>query len=254
MAKAPSFRCRGTARPGSRSGWTLDSFFPPNGPARYEYRLRCELEAGANLKNLKIVNDLQMAPLALPAVADGMNNFVYSDQSPGEKVVRITHDWAERENTTKPGTSAFPLFPPNGGFSEGTNIIFRWKSPPTPGANSPIIDYQFELSDRPDMLWPLSPNFYKLVSKTADQPKPQYTLPESGLLNPGQTYYWRVKAKNEMGAWGSWSDVWSFAPRAIATPSNLALAVDSEHGLGTFLLAAQPNGGRNPCILPHLWE
>src|ERR1022692_1001297 len=29
----------------------LDQFFPPDGPARYEYRLRCELEAGARLKH-----------------------------------------------------------------------------------------------------------------------------------------------------------------------------------------------------------
>src|SRR5262249_7935908 len=74
----------------------LDRLFPPDGPARYEYRLRCELPAGARLKRLGIVNDLQMAPLALPAMAVGENHFVYTDQSPGARRVRITHRWVER--------------------------------------------------------------------------------------------------------------------------------------------------------------
>ena len=226
-------------------GADLDSLFPSNGPARYEYRLRCELAPGAHLKSLRIVNDIQMAPLALPSVADGTNNFVYSDQSPGEKLVRITHDWAEREKATTPRMSNAPLFPPNGGFSESTNIVFRWKAPPTPGTESSVIDYQFELSDRADMLWPLSPNFYKLISKTADKGKPQFTLPEGGLLSPGQTYYWRVKAKNEIGAWGAWSDVWSFTLRGTAAPTNLALAVDSERATG--ILRWQPSqAGEKP--------
>jgi hypothetical protein len=166
-------------------------------------------------------------------------SFIYSDQSPGEKRVRITHDWAERENAATPGTPAGPVFPPHRGFSDGTNIVFRWNAPTTAAAQSPILDYQFELSDRPDMLWPLSPNFYKLISKTADRGKPQYTLPEGGLLSPGQTYYWRVKAKYETGVWGAWSDVWSFTPRGIASPINLVLAADSERATG--MLRWQPN-------------
>ena len=40
-----------------------------------------------------------------------------------------------------------------------------------------IADYHFELSDRPDMSWPLSTNFSKLISKTADRGQAQYTLP-----------------------------------------------------------------------------
>src|SRR5205823_14342539 len=55
---------------------SLDKFFPPAGPARYEYRLRCELDTGARLKRLGIVNDIQMAPLPLPAMSVGDNPFV----------------------------------------------------------------------------------------------------------------------------------------------------------------------------------
>jgi hypothetical protein len=73
------------------AGTNLDTFFPPNGPAHYEFRLRCELDAGARLKRLGIVNDLQMAPLALPAMSVGENKFVYTDQTPAERKIKITH-------------------------------------------------------------------------------------------------------------------------------------------------------------------
>src|SRR5439155_1089783 len=78
------------------AGPDLDAFFPPNGPARYEYRLRCELGPGTRLQRLRIVNDLQMAPLALPAMSVGENHFTYTDQSTTGRKVRITHEWVER--------------------------------------------------------------------------------------------------------------------------------------------------------------
>src|SRR5262249_51188861 len=154
-------------------GSDLDKFFPPGGPARYEYRLRCELGAGARLKRLGIVNDLQMAPLALPGMSVGDNQFVYTDQSPGARQVRITHDWVERSASQPPDAPPAPTFPTDRGEAEGTQIVFRW---PAPKHADGSADYHFELSDRQDMRWPLSPNFYKLISKTADRGKSQYTL------------------------------------------------------------------------------
>src|SRR5262249_8528145 len=60
-------------------GESLDFLFqfPHKGDARYDYRLKCELPSGARLKSLAIVNDLQMAPLALPAMVVGENRFTY---------------------------------------------------------------------------------------------------------------------------------------------------------------------------------
>ena len=99
----------------TEAGTDLDKFFPPGGPARYEYRLRCELGAGARLKRLGIVNDIQMAPLALPAMSIGENKFVYTDQSPGGRKVRITHDWVERSASRPPEAPSAPAFPTDGG-------------------------------------------------------------------------------------------------------------------------------------------
>src|SRR5262249_39611707 len=131
------------------AGQDLDKFFPPAGPARYGYRLRCELGAGARLKHLGIVNDIQKAPLAPPAMSVGDNKFVYTDQSPGERQVRITHDWVERSTCRPPAAPAAPTFPPDNGESEGTQIVFLWTAPKN--TDGDIADYRFELSDRPDM-------------------------------------------------------------------------------------------------------
>ncbi len=230
------------------AGPDLDRFFPPEGPARYEYRLRCELPAGARLTSLAIVNDLQMAPLALPAMSVGENRFLYTDQSPAGRKVRITHEWVERSASRPPAAPPAPLFPTDGGEAEGTDFAFCWTPPEDPDGD-PIRDYQFELSDRPDMLWPLSTNFYKLISKTADRGQARYTLPHTGLLTPNRKYYWRVRARDRvppegrvMGVWGPWSATWSFTPRAPSPPVDVTLTVDPRRGTGILRWKPNPAG------------
>jgi hypothetical protein len=235
------------------AGPDLDKFFPPAGPARYEYRLRCELDAGAHLRRLGIVNDIQMAPLALPAMSVGDNRFIYTDQSPGARQVHITHDWVERSVSGPPEAPPAPAFPPDQGEAEGTRLVFRWPAPSPltplpegegPGVRGGIADYHFELSDRHDMSWPLSPTFYKLISKTADRGRSQYTLPHGGLLAVDRKYYWHVRAKNEQGVWGPWSATWSFTPRGPASPTDVTLAIDRDRGTGVLRWKSNPAGRR----------
>ncbi len=226
------------------AGPDLGKFFPSKGPARYEYRLRCELGADAHLKRLGIVNDLQMAPLALPAMSVGENKFVYTDQSPGGRKVRITHHWVERSASRPPEPPPAPAFPPDGGEAEGTDLVFRWLPARVPDGDR-IADYHFELSERPDMKWPLSTNFYKLISNTPDRGKNQYTLPQVGLLASDQKYYWRVRAKDEKGVWGLWSSTWSFTSRGPSSPIDVTLAFDPDRSVG--ILRWKPNPvGRKP--------
>jgi hypothetical protein len=95
------------------------------------------------------------------------------------------------------------------------------------------------------MAWPLSTNFYKLVSKTADRGKAQYSVPHDGLLAVDRQYYWRVRAKNAKGVWGPWSATWSFTSRGPASPIDVTLVVDKDRGTG--LLRWKPNTiGRKP--------
>jgi hypothetical protein len=223
------------------AGPDIDKFFPPADRARYEYRLCCNLGPGARLKRLGIVNDIQMAPLVLPAMSVGDNQFVYTDQTPGERQVRITHDWVERSASRPPPAPAAPVFPPDNGEAEGKQLVFRWLAPKS-ADKAGIADYHFELSDRPDMSWPLSPNFYKLISKTADRGKAQYTLPHGGLLAVDRKYYWRVRAKNEQGVWGPWSVAWTFTQRGAVPPTDVTLAVDRDRGVGVLRWKPNPMG------------
>jgi hypothetical protein len=62
--------------------------------------------------------------------------------------------------------------------------MFQWKAATDPDDDA-ITDHHFQLSDRPDMRWPLSPNFDKYISKTPDKGKTFYTLPRPGLLLHG---------------------------------------------------------------------
>lgn len=221
----------------------LDSLFPPAETARYQYYLRCQLSGDARIKRLGIVNDLQMTPLLMPGMVVGENNFVYTDQSAGRRKVHITHEWIERSVSAPPNPPPAPVFPDDGGETDGTDITFQWSSPADPDGDE-IADYHFELSDRPDIKWPLSTNFAKLISNTADRGEAQYTLPYDGLLTPDRKYYWRVRAKNTAGVWGQWSNTWSFTPRGPAVPVDVAMEYDPDRGIGILRWRPNPVGRR----------
>jgi hypothetical protein len=221
----------------------LDYQFPSEWGPWYEYRLRCRLEGEARLKSLRIVSDLQMAPLALPGMRVGSNDFVYTDESPAGRKVRITHEWVERSTTRPPQAPAQAVFPADGGESDGSGFAFRWAAAEDPDGDG-IADYHFELSERPDMRWPLSPNFAKLISLTADKGRAQYTLPFAGLLAPDTRYYWHVRAMDSNGVWGPWSDVWSFTSRCVACPVDVALDFDDQANVGVLRWKPNPEGRR----------
>ncbi len=139
----------------------------------------------------------------------------------------------------------------------GTDVIFQWSEPDDPDGDS-IADYQFELSARADMKWPLSMSFYKLISRTADAKKEkdkaagkeivivkaQYTLPEAGLLSPDCRYYWHVRAQDDKGLWGPWSETWSFTPRGPSYPLDVRVDYDPAKGTGTLRWKVNPVGNR----------
>ncbi len=234
---------------------SLDKCFSIVGPALYEYQLKCELNGSARLRRLAIINDLQMAPMALPEMVVGENAFIYSDQSTGDRKVRVTHEWVERSASQPPPAPPAQIYPPEDGEANGTDIVFQWTAAHDPDGDA-IGDYHFELSSRADMRWPLSMCFYKLISRTADvikdkgksggkekiTVKAQYTLSQPGLLTPDRRYYWRVRAMDEKGLWGPWSKTWSFTPRGPAYPLNVTLDFDPAKGTGLLRWTANPTG------------
>jgi len=207
----------------------LDDFFPRTGPARYHYLLRFELinpgrEPDVCLKRFYLQATLQMARLAMPGVSLGDNQFVYTDQSAPERKVKITHSWSECDAPVVPAAPAQALDPVDGGHANGTRITFRWQ-PSASGA--PAADYEFQLSEYPDVRYVLSSNFEKLISRTENRGTSSFQLPDVGLLNPDQAYYWRVRARSEEGVWGPWSKVYSFTAQAPAVPVNVSAKFDA---------------------------
>ncbi len=213
----------------------------------YEYWLRCTLTGRASLSAVKIANDIQMAPLAMPSMTVGDNHFTYLEHTDGKtganavRHLRITHTWIERSQTRPPGTPETPVYPAHGGASNGTDVVFQWNAATDPEGDA-ITDYHFQLSDRPDMRWPLSPNFDQYISRTPDQGKTCYALPRPGLLTPGRTYYWHVKAKDSHGVWGPWSGTWSFTAQGPAYPLDVAIKHNPDTGTGTLTWSANPVG------------
>jgi hypothetical protein len=213
------------------------------------------LEGPSRLRRLAIINDVQMAPLALPEMVIGENVFTYCDQSAGDRRVRITHNWVERSTSRPPTAPVDAVWPPDCGEANGTDVVFQWTASRDPDGDA-IADYQFELSARADMKWPLSMSFYKLISRTADAikekdkttgkeritVKAQYTLPQPGLLTPDRTYYWHVRSQDDKGVWGSWSKTWSFTARGPSYPLDVTVEYDQVRGMGTLRWKANAVG------------
>ena len=212
-----------------------------------EYWIKCTLTGTASLSGVNIKNDIQMAPLALPSMTVGNNRFTYLEHpdnrsgASAARHVRITHTWVERSQTRPPRASASPVYPAHDGKSDGTDVVFQWNAATDPDGDA-ITDYHFQLSDRPDMRWPMSPNFDKYISRTPDKGHTRYTLPRPGLLTHGVSYYWHVKAKDSHGVWGPWSGTWSFTAEGPAYPIHVALKHDAGTGIGTLTWSANPLG------------
>ena len=238
--------------------WRKKNFTPLATPAEFdgqfqgraamavEYWLKCTLKGDASLSAIHIKNDIQTAPLAMPSMTVGDNRFTYlehpsSSGSSNARNLKITHHWMETSRTRPPGASEAAVYPADGSQTDGTDVVFQWKPAADPDGDA-ITDYHFQLSDRSDMRWPLSPNFEKYISRTPDKGKAQYTLPRPGLLTPGVLYYWHVKAKDAKGVWGPWSATWSFTAEGPAYPVNVALKFNAGAGIGTLTWSANPLG------------
>ena len=92
------------------------------------------------------------------------------------------------------------------------------------------------------MKWPLSMSFAKLTSRTADAGQARFTMPGPGLLSPDRRYFWRVRARDDKGLWGTWSENWNFVPRGPAPPLDVNLQFDSERNRGVLHWSPNPRG------------
>jgi hypothetical protein len=225
----------------------FDDRLSQRGFPQYEYFLQVGMESktakgDVGIESIEFTTDVQMSLLGLPDLELGENLVRYVDETKGPRRVHITHSWTERTRWSRPSAPE-TMMPADGATVEGTLVKFRW-GPPAYSGSSQVEDYHFQLSNTPDMRWPLSPNFDKLISRTASQGKAEWVAPSVGLLNPGTYYYWRVRAKNANGVWGPWSEVTSFRCAAPGVPISVRAIADKDAGTAILKWDANPRGRR----------
>ena len=117
--------------------------------------------------------------------------------------VGLWGSWSSAINFTIAGPEAPTLVdPPNGTVFTNTAMpTFSWNS------STNAVDYQILVDNNQDFA---SPEIDGIVVGTG------YTSTVS--LNAGANY-WKVRSRNNLGLWGEWTSVWSFAVSGPAVPT-----------------------------------
>jgi hypothetical protein len=157
----------------------------------------------AGLARLRSVTDVQLSPHSLPALQLGRNVVRISSQSDAPLKLRITHRWREVADRQAPEAVSAAVNPADGATADGLAPLLRWQAVPR------ATDHQVMVSLRPDCRWPLASTLHQNTGSG----QPEWKVP-AGFLNPGTTYYWKVRARDGEGLIGGWSRVFSFRTSA----------------------------------------
>lgn len=214
-------------------------------PALYTYFVKVKLTSltPANLKidSLFLSSGFQVSNFFLPDLKLGDNSINYSDSNTSPRSVQIDLTYQETSENTPPLNNILTAYPADGAILDKNQFQFEWTVPTDPDGDK-IIDYEFELSDRADMKYPLSPNFKRYMSAVykyynLDVIPPAYFLIWPGLLNSNTTYYWRVRAKDSKNTWGNWSKIFKFTPQTVMPPVNPTIETSQD----SIIIKWKPN-------------
>lgn len=215
---------------------------PTSSAATYRYYLKVDMmsvaELSCGIDSLQITSDFQVSRFFLPTLELGDNLVTYSDSNSTERQVAVEIEWEESSENAPPSRIEQPIFPVDQSVVDSLRFTFQW---PVASDADGIVDYEFLLSDRPDMRFPLSPSFEVYTSlASGGGATASFSIPFDGMLNADSTYYWRVRAKDAKGAWGNWSPVWSFTPKGPMPPFLDEAVVEGDSI--TLRWDANPNG------------
>jgi hypothetical protein len=210
---------RGPSNKPARCDVSIDSFIDTGRRApQCEYFVKIQWlpwhgQALMGIDSLAIESDLAMSIRSLPTLRLGPSKVVYRDDTEGARSVRVTHRWRESSANTPPSAPASPVSPTDLARAESSAPLLQWE-PAADADGDRIVDHHVEVRARPDMRFPLATSLDRLTFSN----KPQWKVP-GGWLIPGERYYWHVRAKDCRGAWGPWSQTWSFS---VGKPGNSA--------------------------------
>ena len=182
------------------------------------------------IDSLRIENTFQISKFFLPQLKLGKNLISYTDANKDdpERNIKITIEWQESYENNPPNKITSPIFPTHQSDVDSLYFAFTWE-PATDDDSDEIVDYEFMLSNDDRMLYPHSPNFNLYVSAFGESIiRPYFKVKETGWLNDGEAYYWRVRAKDARGAWSEWSDTWSFTPHGVMRPINGQATIEEQ--------------------------
>jgi len=190
---------------------------------------------GLNVKGVKIRLICQSTAFAFRSLQTGQNQIVYTDTS-AERNVSI-------EIETNPKTLALPRFssesfsPSRGEKIAESALRFLWPAVPE---SDGVVGYQWQVSAHPDMRYPLSPTFERLIYGAFlrhENGNVFFELPWRGMLPVDQELFWRVRPYNTDNMAGDWSPIQSFKILGPGVPRNVRL----EEKAGRSILRWDPN-------------
>lgn len=212
----------------SRTGKYTDSLSlydliaPLSKKAVYQYYLKFEFSPALNaedcgLDSLELRTRFQMSEFFMPALLKGNNRMLVKSENANNYNLGLKVDWNESFYNRPPNPPAAPVFPANGQNVDSTYFQFKWQRSSDP--DDYVADYQFQLSDRPDMKNALSPIFDRFMS-SINVGMPFFRPELQGFLNDNTRYYWRVRAIDSRGTLSDWSPVWSFVAHGVTVPKS----------------------------------
>jgi hypothetical protein len=131
-----------------------------------------------------------------------MNNIIKVNLSNTDNVqLKITHNIKEDINKFPPSKPARSIYPLNHDYITTTTPVLVWENAETSGT---INSYEVRVSWSPLGILVVSPPLWTEVGGLNS-----WKVPEGWLLD-GNMYFWRVRACDDNGVWGPWSEPWSF--------------------------------------------
>ena len=171
-----------------------------------------------SLSGIRINLNCLSSIYAFRALRAGENTLVYSDESSKRSVKIIVE--ASQEQTMLPRFRNDGFYPSGNAEIPESKLQFVWPE----AVGDSVAGYHIQISAFPDMRYPLSPTFDRLVKE--DQMRISggtvgFRLPWHGMLPVQKKLYWRVRPYNNDLLAGDWSKTASFKVRGPGAPQQI---------------------------------